>query len=122
MATTFVHYTPAQNVTAKAAADVEAGTFVRIAGPVDGRNPVIEVAAAGDSVFGVPAHDCAAGEHVMVYRSGHIVDVKASGSITAGAPVAVGANGRAAALGETGVAVGLAVSASANGTVQVALN
>lgn len=122
MATTTVHYTPAQNPTVKASGALEAGTFVTIAGDVDGRNPVVKTGTAGAVAFGVPAHDVADGGYVMVYRSGHIVEVQASGSITAGSQVAVGANGRAAALGETGVGAGVAVSASANGTVQVALN
>lgn len=122
MAKTIVHYTPAQNPTVKASGALVAGTFVAIAGNVDGRNPVAKTAAAGAVAFGVPAHDVADGGYVMVYRSGHIVEVAASGSVAAGDVVAVAASGKAIKGDGTAPAAGVAVSASANGTVQVALN
>lgn len=121
MAKTVVHYTPAQNVTVKAQAAVEAGSFVEIAGNVDGRNPVVKAAAAGATPFGVVAHDVEAGGHVMAYRAGHIVEIAASGSIAAGDSVAVAANGKAAKAAEGAAVAGLAVSAVSDGFVQVAL-
>lgn len=75
MATTSIHYTPAQNPTVKAQADIKAGTFVQIAAGIDGRNPVVKPGTAGAVAFGVPAQDTAKDHHVMVYRAGHIVDV-----------------------------------------------
>lgn len=121
MAKTTVHYTPAQNVTAKVSAAVTAGQFVEIAANVDGRNPVVKPAGAGKPVFGVPAHDAKKDQHVMIYRAGHIVDVAATGAIAAGDLVAAGANGTAAKAADPATAVGVAVSAAAGGFVQVAL-
>lgn len=88
MATTIVHYTPAQNVTVKAASDLKAGTFDEIAGDVDGRNPVVKTATANATAFGVPAKDTKKGSHV-IYRSGHIVEVAAQGAIAEGSAVKV---------------------------------
>lgn len=123
MATTMVHYQPAQNVTCKAQGSIAAGTFVEIAAPIDGRNPVVKTAAAGKPVFGVVAHDVKENDHVMVYRSGHILDVASTGSITAGDEIAAGANGKAAKATESTKVVGLALTASGKtNTVTVALS
>ncbi|MCI6205782.1 MAG: DUF2190 family protein [Corynebacterium glucuronolyticum] len=121
MSTTFVHYTPAQNVTCKLAGDVEAGQLVEIAADFDGRNPVVKPAAAGKTVFGVVAHSAKKAGHVMVYRAGHIVDVQATGSIAAGDLVAAGASGKATKAGDGVPVVGQAVSAAVDGFVTVAL-
>lgn len=118
---TVVHYTPAQNPTVKAQAAIKAGTFVQVAGNIDGRNPVVKPAAAKAQVFGVPAVDTEQGEYVMVYRAGHIVEVEANGAIAAGDAVAAAASGKAAKAGETDPVVGIAVSAAANNRVIVAL-
>lgn len=114
MATTMVHYQPAQNVTCKAQGDITAGTFVGIAAAIDGRNPVVKPAAAGKPVFGVVAHDVKRNNHVMVYRSGHILDVTSTGAIAAGDEVAAGANGKATKATESAKAVGIALTASGN--------
>ncbi|GAB3946763.1 capsid cement protein [Corynebacterium tapiri] len=121
MAVTHVSYTPAQNVTVKAQGALSASTFVTISADVSGRNPVVKTAAAGNMAFGVPAHDVADGGHVMVYRSGHIVTVAATGSLTAGDIVAAGSNGKAVKLTEGTAPAGVAVSTAADGFVQVAL-
>ena len=118
---TKVHYEPAQAVTGKTNADVKAGTFVSIAGNINGRNPLIATSKAGDRPFGVVAHDCKATEHVTVYRGGFILELVATGSVAAGDPVAVGANGSAVKAAEAAVVVGVAASAAANGTVIVSL-
>lgn len=118
---TVVHYSPAQNPTVKAQADLKAGTFVQIAGDIDGRNPVVKPASANAEVFGVPATDVAKDGYVMVYRAGHIVEVEASGAIAAGDLVAAAASGKAAKAGEAAPAVGIAVSAAVNNRVIVAL-
>lgn len=121
MALTHVSYTPAQNVTVKAQGALSASTFVTISGDISGRNPLVKTAAAGNKAFGVPAHDVVDGGHVMVYRCGHIVTVKATGSLTAGDVVAVGANGKAVKLTESAIPAGVAVSTATDGFVQVAL-
>ena len=121
MASTFVHYTPAQNPTVKAAEAISAGSFVQVSANIDGRNPVVKAATAGSTPFGVVAHDVAKDGHVMVYRAGHIVDVAASGAIAAGDVIEAAAAGKAAKGAGTNPVIGLAVSAAANGTVTVAL-
>lgn len=118
---TKVHYEPAQAVTGKTKADVKAGTFVSIAGNIEGRNPLIETSKAGDRPFGVVAHDCKAAEHVAVYRGGFVLELVATGSIAAGEPVAVGANGSAVKATEAAVVVGVAAATAASGTVIVSL-
>ncbi|QGU03106.1 hypothetical protein CKALI_11310 [Corynebacterium kalinowskii] len=118
---TKVHYNPADQVTIKAAADLVAGQFVVITGEMDGRNPVAGVADAGVVPFGVAAHDCPAGEHVMVYRSGHIVDVTASAAINAGANVSTASGGKAVTAA-TGPVAGIALTkGTAGNPVTVAL-
>ena len=118
---TVVHYSPAQNPTVKAHADVKAGSFVEIAADIDGRNPVVKPAVAGANVFGVPAQDTSRGGYVMVYRAGHIVEVEATGAINAGDPIAAGANGKAVKATDSAVVVAVAVSKAANARVIVAL-
>ena len=118
---TKVHYEPGQAVTGKAKADVKAGTFVSIAGNIDGRNPTITTSKAGDRPFGVVAHDCKTDDHVTVYRGGFILELVATGAIAAGDAVAVGANGSAVKAAESAVVVGVATSAAANNTVIVSL-
>nr|WLJ25491.1 MAG: capsid fiber protein [Corynebacterium phage HS01] len=118
---TVVHYTPAQNPTVKAQADLKAGTFIQLAGDIDGRNPVAKTAGAGAQVFGVPATDVAKDGYVMVYRAGHIVEVESNGAIAAGDPVAAAASGKATKAAEAAPVVGIAVSAAANNRVIVAL-
>lgn len=122
MATTIVHYQPGQNPTVKAAEDLTGGTFVTISADIDGRNPVVKTAVAGARVFGVAAHDVTKDGHVMVYRAGHIVTVKATGSIAAGDPVEAGAKGAAAKGAGTNPTVGTAVSKSVDNAVIVALS
>lgn len=122
MKITKVHYNPADQVTVKAAADLTAGQFVVITGEMDSkRNPLANAAGAEAVPFGVVAHDCPAGEHVMVYRAGHVVDVIASGAINAGANVSTAASGKAAAAA-TGPVVGIALTkGTAGNPVTVAL-
>ena len=122
MRTTFVHYTPAQNVTCKVAAAVEAGQLVEISAGVDGRNPVVKPAAAGKPAFGVAAHEQKKDGYVMVYRAGHILDIQATGSIAAGDLVACGASGKAVKAADSAAVIGQAVTAAAANFVTVALS
>ncbi|AHI21598.1 hypothetical protein PBI_COLLEEN_8 [Corynebacterium phage Colleen] len=118
---TKVHYNPAQQVTAKAKNALAAGQFVVIAGAMDGRNPVVDVAGANATPFGVIAHDVAAGDYAVVYRAGHILEATASASITAGAQLSTAASGKVATASD-GPAVALALTdATANNPVTVAL-
>lgn len=122
MATTFVHYLPAQNVTCKAQADIKAGLFVEVAAGIDGRTPVVKPATAGAAAFGVIAHDVEKDGYAMVYRQGHILDVQATGSINPGDEVACGAGGKAAKASESAKPVGQVLAKSVDGaTVTVAL-
>lgn len=121
MNVTKVHYNPAQQITAKAKNALAAGQFVVVAGDIDGRNPVVDVAGADAIPLGVVAHDCAAGDYVMVYRAGHVLEVTASGSISAGAKLSTAASGKAATA-NAGPVVAVALSgATANTPVIAAL-
>lgn len=51
MASTILHYTPATKVTGKAQVAIVKGTFVMIAGEMDGRNPLVKPATADANVF-----------------------------------------------------------------------
>lgn len=118
---TRVLYTPAQNVTALVNTKVTAGQFVEIAADMDGLNPAIKPATANATAFGVVAHDAEAKEHVMVYRSGHIVEVTADGAIAAGAKVMTAASGKAKTHAGEAPVVGVAVNKAAENKVLVAL-
>lgn len=120
MNATVVHYSPAQQVTCEVTSDIEAGKLVEIAATLKGRNPVVKPATAGAKAFGVVAHSATSGGVVTVYRSGHIVDLVATGSIAAGDEVACGAGGKVVKATESNPRVGLALS-TGGATVTVAL-
>ena len=90
-----IHFTPATNITAKAAEALTKGTFVVVSAGMDGRNPVVKPATADAIAFGVAAHDCPAGDYVTIYRIG-IYELAASGTIAAGDAVSTAAAGKAA--------------------------
>ena len=121
MEMTKVHYDPADAITAKAKNNISAGRFVVAAGEIVGRNPVVDVAAADATPLGVVAHEAKAGEHVTIYRAGHVLDVIAHGTIAAGDKVSTAADGKAAKTG-TGPVVAIALTkGAANKPVTVAL-
>lgn len=104
---------PGDTVTCHAEAAVTGGRFVDITGPrVDGNYQVSHATAAGKK-FGVAARNKAAGEKVMVVKRG-IIGVTATGALTAGQEVEVGANGTATVLA-AGRAVGEVVEDAADG-------
>ncbi|PZU38257.1 MAG: DUF2190 domain-containing protein [Microbacterium sp.] len=114
-----IHFTPATNITAKAAEALTKGTFVVVSAGMDGRNPVVKPAGADVIALGVAAHDCPADAYVTIYRIG-IYELAASGAIAAGDAVSTAAAGKAAKTA-TGPVVGIALTKAANGVVTVAL-
>ncbi|WZH38760.1 MAG: DUF2190 family protein [Microbacterium enclense] len=111
-------YTPASDVTVRAASAIVGKTFVALLGGV---NPstgqlatVVPAPLAGASV-GVASRDTASGAVMHLIRAkGIIVPVTAGGDVSVGAEVEVGANGRAVTLA-SGKARGRAWSAGTAG-------
>lgn len=122
MAIAKVHYNPAEAITAKCKADVKAGTFVEIAGPVAGRNPLVQPAKAEAQALGVAATDGTKDGHVTVLRIGHVVDVVAAAKVDAGDKISADADGKAKKTA-SGPVLGVAISNAAkeDDTVTVAL-
>ena len=114
-----IHFTPATNITAKAAEALTQGTFVIVSAEMDGRNPVVKPATADAIAFGVVAHDCPADDYVTIYRIG-VYELAASGTIAAGDSVSTAAAGKAAKTA-AGPVAGIALTKAANGVVTVAL-
>lgn len=115
------YFRPGQEVTAQATSDLAVNTFVKIVSGGSGTRPHVAPAEAGDVAFGIAGRDAAEGAYVRIVRDG-IAPAIAGGSITANAPVYVGADGKAVADG-TENPVGIATAdAEADGYVPVALN
>lgn len=89
---------------------------------VSGSNTVAPSSAASVAVVGVAAFDAASGETVTVSRDG-VFNLAASGSISAGAPVAAAASGAVAAHSGTNYStiIGVALADAADNKVLVAL-
>jgi hypothetical protein len=123
-------FKPGKDITGHTTAAVVGKTFANISGNIqsgptitstalpatyDGGNFQVATCAAKARAIGVFAYDRAEAEKVPILRgSGLIVPVTASGAITAGEEVEVGAEGKAAKLA-AGVAVGKAYTTAANG-------
>ncbi|AWT55807.1 capsid cement protein [Mycolicibacterium smegmatis] len=110
-------YDPGATITGQATAAVTAKRFLAISGNrTPGGNISVAPAAAAGRTCGVAGNDAAVSELVRVVRGGgRVVRVTASGAITAGAEVQVGANGTAATKA-AGVAVGYAITGAADAT------
>lgn len=109
-------YEPGRDITCKTSGAVTGKRFVAITGSrsADG-NIVVAHATAAGRVFGVSKYDAASGALVGVQRgNSRVTFVTATGAIAAFAEVEVGANGTAATKA-SGVAVGYAVTAAADG-------
>ena len=118
---TKVHYDTAAAIGVKAKKKIPAAAFVVVAGEVEGRNPVVDVAGAGAVPLGVVAHEVEQGGYVTVYRAGHVLDLVAGGAITAGDKISCGADGKAVKATD-GPVVGIALMKATNGKhVTVAL-
>lgn len=120
------YYTPGDAISAYVTTAVTGKRFVKIsgnrqAGPAlntstSGGNVSINHATAAGRIFGVAKYDGAVGDVIPVEKTpGSIVPVTASGAIAAFEEVEVGTAGVAVAKA-SGVAVGYAVSAAADGT------
>ena len=116
-------FRPGADVTVLTTGAVTGKTFVGVSATVDPSTGLIKVATAtaAAKAFGVASRDIASGDTGHILRGG-IVNVTAGGSITAGAQVEVGSNGKAVALA-SGVPVGTALSTGSNNNdVLVALD
>jgi len=111
-------YRPGADLTAKAGGAITGKTFVNISAAVDapaGVPATVVTATAAGLTVGVASRDTASGAVLHVLREpGSIVPVTAGGTITVGAEVEVGANGRAVVLA-SGRARGRAWSAGTTG-------
>lgn len=89
---------------------------------VSGSNTVAPSSAASAAVLGVAGFDAASGDSVTVLTHG-VVNLAASGAISAGAPVAAAASGAVAAHSGTNYStiVGVALADAANDKVLVKL-
>lgn len=115
-----VHYRPGASITCKAAADLQAGTFVKYQGTWDDRrNPVIVAADAGETPVGFIRRDTPTGEYVAVDRGKYIADFVADTKVAAGAPVAVAAGGKVTAVTDGAAVVGYAVGDKIDGYIAV---
>jgi hypothetical protein len=116
-------YAPGQDITCVVTAPVTNRTFVTVSADRDANSGNVSVApaAAGSRPFGVAAWNSAAATLVRVSRGG-VLKVTAGGNITAGDPIAVGANGTAVTAAGSAVVVGQAIaSALVSGVAQVAM-
>ena len=115
-----VHFRPGAAITSKAAADIEAGTFVAYDGIWDDRrNPKIVPAPAGSVPVGFVRRDTPKDEYVAVDRGKYIADFAADNTVVGGAPVAVGKGGKVTAVTEGAAVVGYAIDNPENGYVAV---
>ena len=104
-------YKPGQALTLTASASVTGGKLVAVSGP----NTVATAGSASTAVIGVAGFDAVLNDKVTVYAGG-VVEVTASGAVTAGSPVIAGAAGSvvASALPPAGQQVGIALTTAAD--------
>lgn len=108
-------YEPGRDISGRASAAVTGKRFLKISGNRSGGNIAVAHADTGGRICGVSKYDAAAGDLVGVTRgNSRVTYVRAGGAIAAFAEVEVGAGG-VAVTKTTGVAVGYAVTAAANG-------
>ena len=108
-------YKPGHDITGRASAGVTGKRFLAISGNRSGGNIAVAHATAAGRICGVAKYDAASGDIVGIARgNARVVPVTAVGAIAAFAEVEVGANGRAATR-TSGVAVGYALTAAADG-------
>lgn len=117
LSTPFV-YAPGQDIPGVATAAITSRQFVKVSADRDSGTGNVSVApaAAGDRPLGVAAWNAATGQIVRIARGG-VLKVTAGGAITAGDPIAVGANGAAVTASGTAVVVGQAIASAQNGAV-----
>lgn len=103
------YFKPGQDVTSVPTANVIGARFVTLQAGGTENVPKIAHSAAGDLAFGVVARDADEGEEVLVHTGG-IVPITAGESLTAGAKVAAGADGKAVAAADAAGALGLVIA------------
>ncbi|MEC4763363.1 DUF2190 family protein [Mycobacterium sherrisii] len=110
-------YDPGRDITGQATAAITAKTFLAITGNRTSRgNIAVATAAAAGRVCGVARNDAPSGGLVTIARgNSRVVKVTAGGAIAAFDEVQVGAGGTAVTL-SSGVPVGYALTAAANGS------
>jgi hypothetical protein len=116
-------YDPGQDITCVVTAPVTQRQFVVVSADRDATSGNVSVApaTAGSRPLGVAAWSSPAATLVRVARGG-VLKVTAGGNITAGDPIAVGANGTAVTAAGSAVVVGLAIaSALSTAVAQVAM-
>lgn len=112
-------------LTVKASAPITGRRFVTITGSETGYGTLVNTATGGNitaapataaaTCSGVARYDAADGGQCQIVRSGSIVQVEASATITAGAEVQIATGGKSVVL-STGVAVGRAITDGAAST------
>lgn len=108
-------YEPGRDITGRASAAVTGKRFLKISGNRSSGNIAVAHADAGGRVAGVSKYDAASGDIVGVARgNSRVTFVLADGAIAAFAEVEVGTAGKAKTK-NTGVAVGYALTAAADG-------
>lgn len=107
-----------ERVTCTPTTAVTGKQFVSLSGNVNADGTYsIAPTGAGGKVFGVACWDCAIGGKVTVVTipSGHIVPVKTSGAVVAGASVKSAAGGLATAATAADKAFGIVITGAADG-------
>lgn len=120
------YWLPGQTITCEAEAAVTGKRAVAISGPRVGGNPQVSPTATSEDLFGIAAYDAAAGDKVTVFVGRLVLPMEASGAITAGDHLVLGAAGvvstAAPGAGVTAPVIGIAVDDAADGDdVPVAL-
>ncbi|MBB1032553.1 DUF2190 family protein [Dietzia sp. SLG310A2-38A2] len=114
-------YTPGTAITARATTALTRGQFVAVVAGDDTSHPNVAVCPAGDRPFGLAHLDADTDTLVGIQRgNGRCFRVPATGSITAGAHVEVGADGTATTH-TTGEVAGTALHAATDGHVDITL-
>lgn len=107
-------FSPGQNLTLTASADITGGQLVEVSGV----NSVQASSAASAKWLGTARQDTKSGEKVVVVRGG-VHPLKASGAITAGDRVIPASTGRVVTIGAGNAAhsVGTALSTAVDGAL-----
>lgn len=94
----FEYFSGDAAITCEAKGAIVGKTFVKLAAGSTAQRPVVETAGAGDRPYGVASWDVADKDSVTIVRRG-VVSVTAGAALTVPVAVAVGADGKAVAVG-----------------------
>lgn len=109
-------FAPGQAITLAASGAVTGGRLVAVTGPGE----VAHAEAGSAAVVGVAGFDAKETERVTVYRGG-VQRLTADGAISAGAPVAAGAEGTVSASGEAHIGLALTTATKEGDVIDVAM-